>query len=65
MRLTATIPDDLAETVRECRMVAEAVTIALKDWVDMRGIKELNRKIEQNPIRLSDGAQIRETNRSV
>ena len=67
MKVTAIIPDDLINTVKEYTQsstITEAITIALKDWVDIYNIKELNKKIAQNPIHINNGQQIRKINRS-
>jgi len=67
MKVTAIIADDLIYEVKEhtqCSTVTEAITVALKDWVDLYNIKELNKKISQTPINITRGKQIRETNRS-
>ena len=67
MKVTAIIDDDLVNNVKaytRSSTVTEAITIALKDWVDIHNIKELNKKISQNPIFIDNGQEIRETNRS-
>jgi len=67
MKVTAIIADDLIYEVKEqthCSTVTEAITVALKDWIDLYKIKELNKKIAENPINITVGKQIRETNRS-
>ena len=67
MKVTAIIADDLVNDVKtytQSSTVTEAITIALKDWLDIYRIKELNTKISQNPISIENGQQIRETNRS-
>jgi hypothetical protein len=67
MKVTAIIADDLIYEVKEqthCSTVTEAITTALRDWIDLYKIKELNKKIAQNPIDITRGKQIRETNRS-
>ena len=66
MKVTAIIADDLIYGVKECTRsttVTEAITIALKDWIDIYNIKELNRKIAEKPLHIDDGHQIRKTNR--
>ena len=66
MKVTAIIADDLVNNVKaytRSSTITEAITIALKDWVDLYHIKELNKKISQNPLRIENGRQIRETNR--
>ena len=68
MKVTAIIDDDLVNNVRACTKsstITEAITIALKDWLDTYHIKELNHKITQNPIFIDDGLTIREVNRSL
>jgi Lhr-like helicase len=67
MKVTAIIADDLVNNVKahtRSSTVTEAITIALKDWLDIHNIKELNKKISQNPISVNNGQQIREINRS-
>jgi len=68
MKVTAIIADDLVNSVKaytQSSTVTEAITIALKDWVDIYNIKELNKKVKQNPINIADGQNIREINRSI
>ena len=67
MKVTAMIDDDLVKNVKaytKSSTVTEAITIALKDWLDMYNIKELNKNISKNPILIDNGQQIRELNRS-
>jgi hypothetical protein len=67
MKVTAIIDENLINDVRQytgSSTITEAITIALKDWVDLYHIKDLNKKIMQNPIYLDNGQQIREINRS-
>jgi hypothetical protein len=66
MKVTAIIADDFINDVKaytQSSTVTEAITIALKDWIDIYNIKEQNRKIAQNPIFLKNGQKIREINR--
>ena len=68
MKVTAIIADDLVNEVKahtRSSTVTEAITIALKDWLDAYNIKELNKKISQNPIYINTGQQIREINRAM
>jgi len=65
MKVTAMIPDELINTVKEYTQnatITEAITIVLKDWIDIHNTKELNKKIAQNPVFVDNGQQIRETN---
>ena len=67
MKVTAIIADDLVNNVKaytRSSTVTEAITIALKDWLDIYKIKELNKQISQSPICINNGRQIREKNRS-
>jgi hypothetical protein len=66
MKVTAIIADDLVNNVKtytQSSTVTEAITIALKDWLDLYNIKELNKKIIQKPIHIDNYQQIREKNR--
>jgi len=68
MKVTAIIADDLVNNVKaytRSSTVNEAITIALRDWLDIHNIKELNKQISQNPIYINNGQQIREINRSI
>ena len=68
MKVTAIIADDLVNEVKaytHSSTVTEAITIALKDWLDIYYIKELNKKISENPIHIHNGQQIREINRTI
>jgi hypothetical protein len=68
MKVTTIIADDLVNDVKaytRSSTVTEAITIALKDWLDIHNIRELNKKISQNPIYIDNGQQIREINRSI
>jgi predicted methyltransferase MtxX (methanogen marker protein 4) len=68
MKVTAVIADDLVNNVKaytRSSTVTEAITIALKDWLDMHNVKELNKQIAQNPLCIDNGRQIREINRTV
>jgi hypothetical protein len=68
MKVTAIIADDLIANVKEytkSSTVTEAITIVLQDWINMYNVKELNKKIAQNPITIHNGQQIRALNRAV
>ena len=68
MKVTAILADDLVKSVKaytRSSTVTEAITIALKDWVDIYNIKELNKKIKQTPIFIENGQKIRNINRSL
>ena len=66
MKVTAIIADDLVNNVKaftRSATVTEAITIVLKDWLDIYNIKELNKEIRKNPIIIENGQKIRELNR--
>jgi hypothetical protein len=66
MKVTAIISDELINDVKaytQGSTITEAITIALKDWIDMYNIKKLNRQIAQKPIIINNGEKIREVNR--
>ena len=68
MKVTAIIDDNLVNNVKvftRSSTVTEAITIALRDWLDMYNIKELNKNIAKKPIIINNGRHIRETNRSI
>jgi len=68
MKVTAIIDDDLVNNVKiytRSSTVTEAITIALKDWVDMYNIKKLNQSISESPIFINNGNKIRKINRSI
>ncbi|MDR0321041.1 MAG: hypothetical protein LBI28_06015 [Treponema sp.] len=68
MKVTAIIADDLVNDVKaytRSSTITEAITIALKDWLDIHNIKELNKKISKNPIYINNGRQIRKINRAI
>ena len=66
MKVTAIIADDLINNVMtytQSRTITGAITIALKDWLDVYNIKELNKEISKNPILIKSGQRIRKINR--
>ena len=68
MKVTAILADELVNNVKvytRSSTITEGITIALKEWVDLHTIKELNKQIKQNPIIIENGQNIREVNRSL
>jgi hypothetical protein len=66
MKVTAIIEDTLVNDVKEfthSSTVTEAITIALRDWIDIYHIKELNKEISKKPIVIESGDKIRDANR--
>ena len=67
MKVTAILADELISNVKaytRSSTITEGITIALKEWVDLYNIKELNRQVKQNPIIIKHGQTIRKINRS-
>ena len=67
MKVTAILADDLVNSVKaytRSSTITEAITIALKDWVDIYNIKELNKQIKQTPIFIDNDKKIRKINRT-
>ena len=69
MKVTAILPDNLIKDVKEFtkgKNLTEGLIIALKEWSNLRHIKELNKKIEKTPLKFStdfNADDIRELNR--
>jgi hypothetical protein len=66
MKVTAIIDDQLIRDAKELTQsstTTEAITKALKEWLDTRRIKALNAQIAKDPIVIADGDSIRELNR--
>ena len=66
MKVTAIIDDSLINDVKmltKSSTITEAITIALKDWIDLYKIKELNKRISEMPILIEHGKRIRQVNR--
>jgi hypothetical protein len=66
MKVTAIIADELVNDIKaytQSATVTEAITVALRDWIEMYNIRKLNRQITQKPIVIHNGEKIREINR--
>jgi len=53
MKVTAILPDDLVSEVKRYskgKNTTESLLIALGEWLALRRIKELNRKVETEPL---------------
>ncbi|MGR3319753.1 MAG: DUF2191 domain-containing protein [Candidatus Anammoxibacter sp.] len=54
MKITALIPDNLIEEVRDYtkgKNITESLIKALSEWIQMQKIKKLNSAISQNPLK--------------
>lgn len=69
MKVTANIPDELIDEVKRCvggRTITESLIVALKEWVALRSVRDLNEEIRQAPLEFIDGystTSIRDLNR--
>jgi hypothetical protein len=69
MKVTAIIPDSLIREVQRQsggKNITESITIALKEWRNIKRLKMLNRNIEKKPLALKSSMsylRIREVNR--
>ncbi|MES0489495.1 MAG: DUF2191 domain-containing protein [Leptospirales bacterium] len=57
MKVTALIPDDIVNEVKSYsggKNITDSITIALKDWLKIQKIKNLNTKIEQKPLEFAN-----------
>jgi hypothetical protein len=58
MKVTAIIPDALVSDVQRLagrKNLTESIVHALTEWTDLQRIRELNRKIEERPLRFREG----------
>ena len=69
MKVTAIIPDELIKEVKKLtkgKNITESVTIALKEWLAFKKIKELNQVVREEPLEFDvdfSAERARETNR--
>jgi hypothetical protein len=69
MKVTAILPDSLVEEVQHItqgKNITESLISALKEWLDLRHIKELNERIQEKPLEFKEGFSsdsLRELNR--
>jgi hypothetical protein len=70
MKVTALIPDDLIIEVKQYaggKNLTESLITALKEWVSLRKIKELNKQVKKKPLKFIDdfsANNVRSINRS-
>ena len=69
MKVTAILPDDLVSQVRRHsggKTLTDALQIALREWLALRRIKQLNRGVAKRPLQFRSGysaSSVREANR--
>ena len=70
MKVTALIPDDLVNEVKEVasgKNLTESLIIALKEWLNIQKLRTLRQKVKKNPLKFSSGFSadsVRDLNRS-
>ena len=58
MKVTAIVPDALVSDVQRLargKNLTESIVMALREWADLQRIRELNRRIEEKPMRFREG----------
>jgi hypothetical protein len=58
MKVTAIIPDALVTDVQRLarrKNLTESIVFALREWADLQRIRELNRKVEERPMKFREG----------
>ena len=64
MKITALIPDNLIEEVKELtqgKNITESLIKALSEWIQMQKIKKLNATISKNPLKFRKEFSSRQT----
>ena len=64
MKITALIPDNLIEEVKELtqgKNITESLIKALSEWIQMQKIKNLNATISKNPLKFRKNFSPRQT----
>jgi hypothetical protein len=54
MKVTAILPDDLVDQIKRYskgKNITESLIIALRDWIALQKIKELNQRIKKEPLK--------------
>ncbi len=57
MKITAILPDELIAEIRQYtggKNITESLSIALRAWLTSEKMKELNQKIEENPLEFDE-----------
>lgn len=69
MKVTALLPDQLINDLNDIakgKNLTESLTIALKEWVSMKKLLKLNKKVQKQPLEFVEGfsaSKIRTLNR--
>ncbi len=57
MKVTAIIPDDLLRELRQQapgKTLTESLILALRDWISLKNIQDLNRQVRTRPLRFKE-----------
>lgn len=57
MKVTAIIPDDLLEELKQQapgKTLTESLILALRDWIAQKNIQDLNRQVRTRPLRFKE-----------
>ena len=69
MKVTALIPDEIVDEVSahaSGKNLTESLVIALQEWIELKKLNDLNKRIDANPFEFRKGyssAKIRHLNR--
>jgi hypothetical protein len=71
MKVTAILPDDLVDQIKRYskgKNITESLIIALRDWIALQKIKELNQRIKKEPLKFKkvfSAEKVRSINREL
>ena len=69
MKVTAIIPDHIVKEIRAysgAKTITKALHIALKEWIELKRVKELNSEVQKTPLQFHDhfsASTVRDLNR--
>jgi len=69
MKVTALIPDDIVNEIKQYaggQTLTDSLIVALKEWLSLKKIKNLNHQIESSPLHFNEDVsayKIRSINR--
>ena len=70
MKVTALIPDDLVDEVKDLargKNLTDSLVIALRDWISVQKLKNLQKRVRKHPLTFKknfSSQKIRELNRN-
>jgi hypothetical protein len=57
MKVTTTISDQIVEEIKAfsgAKTITKALHIALKEWIELKRVKELNSEVKKRPLKFHD-----------